>query len=90
MSGKQFAVPGVLSDDLDTSDMSTSGAPSGEVAEKVTNQSMSFAASQLLNTENSGISSVETLLMNIQGLLKVAADNARHRDQQINFEKGGC
>lgn len=68
--------------------MSTSGAPNSDVAEKATNHSMPFS-SQLLNTENSGISSVETLLMNIQGLLKVAAENARHREQQTNFEKGG-
>ncbi len=26
--------------------------------------------------------------MNIQGLLKVAAENARHRERQINYEKG--
>ena len=35
-----------------------------------------------------GLSSVETLLLNIQGLLKVAAENARHREQQNNYEKG--
>ncbi|GLH02205.1 Uncharacterized protein GBIM_08239, partial [Gryllus bimaculatus] len=33
------------------------------------------------------ISSTETLLRNIQGLLKVAADNARQQERQINFEK---
>lgn len=33
------------------------------------------------------VSSIETLLRNIQGLLKVAADNARHQDRQINIEK---
>ena len=43
---------------------------------------------QLLNSDASAISSVETLLMNIQGLLKVAAENARHRERQINYEKG--
>jgi len=30
-----------------------------------------------------GYSSIETLLMNIQGLLKVAGENARHQDKQI-------
>ena len=35
-----------------------------------------------------GISSTETLLRNIQGLLKVAADNARQQERQINYEKG--
>ncbi|XP_041454310.1 dachshund homolog 1-like isoform X2 [Lytechinus variegatus] len=34
-----------------------------------------------------GPSSMETLLTNIQGLLKVASDNARQRDKQINLEK---
>lgn len=34
------------------------------------------------------LSSTETLLRNIQGLLKVAADNARHQERQINYEKG--
>lgn len=33
------------------------------------------------------ISSTETLLRNIQGLLKVAADNARQQERQINYEK---
>lgn len=33
-------------------------------------------------------SSIETLLRNIQGLLKVAADNARHQERQISLEKG--
>ena len=47
----------------------------------------SFPA-QLLNPETSGLSSIETLLMNIQGLIKVAVENARHREQQVNFEKG--
>lgn len=34
------------------------------------------------------LSSTETLLRNIQGLLKVAADNARQQERQINYEKG--
>ncbi|XP_037070441.1 dachshund homolog 2-like [Pollicipes pollicipes] len=33
------------------------------------------------------LSSTETLLRNIQGLLKVAADNARQQERQINYEK---
>jgi len=37
---------------------------------------------------SSNISSTETLLRNIQGLLKVAADNARQQERQINYEKG--
>ncbi|KAL7979416.1 hypothetical protein Chor_004574 [Crotalus horridus] len=34
-----------------------------------------------------GLSSVETLLTNIQGLLKVAVDNARVQEKQIQQEK---
>ena len=34
------------------------------------------------------LNSTETLLRNIQGLLKVAADNARQQERQINYEKG--
>lgn len=34
------------------------------------------------------VPSTETLLRNIQGLLKVAADNARQQEKQINYEKG--
>lgn len=33
-------------------------------------------------------SSTETLLRNIQSLLKVAADNARQQERQITYEKG--
>ena len=47
--------------------------------------------SQLLGSaagEASGSSSIGNLLMNIQGLLKVAVDNARHHEQQTNYEKG--
>lgn len=40
------------------------------------------------HTPDSTISSTETLLRNIQGLLKVAADNARQQERQINYEKG--
>ena len=35
-------------------------------------------------------SSTETLLRNIQSLLKVAADNARQQERQISYEKGKC
>ena len=33
-------------------------------------------------------SSTETLLRNIQGLLKLATDNARHQEQKVHYEKG--
>lgn len=34
-----------------------------------------------------GLSSIETLLTNIQGLLKVAIDNARAQEKQVQLEK---
>ncbi|CAB1327454.1 unnamed protein product, partial [Coregonus sp. 'balchen'] len=34
-----------------------------------------------------GLSSIETLLTNIQGLLKVAIDNTRAQDKQVQTEK---
>ena len=40
------------------------------------------------NTSLEGFSSIETLLMNIQGLLKVAAENARHQERKTGMEKG--
>lgn len=39
-------------------------------------------------TADTLVSSTETLLRNIQGLLKVAADNARQQERQISYEKG--
>lgn len=51
-----------------------------------------LAAAAAANVPNGGqdssLSSTETLLRNIQGLLKVAADNARQQERQISFEKG--
>lgn len=41
-------------------------------------------------TADTLVSSTETLLRNIQGLLKVAADNARQQERQISYEKGKC
>uniref|UniRef100_A0A2A4K056 SKI/SNO/DAC domain-containing protein n=1 Tax=Heliothis virescens TaxID=7102 RepID=A0A2A4K056_HELVI len=38
-------------------------------------------------TADTLVSSTETLLRNIQGLLKVAADNARQQERQISYEK---
>lgn len=38
--------------------------------------------------DDQNISSTETLLRNIQSLLKVAADNARQQERQITYEKG--
>ncbi|XP_076351857.1 dachshund homolog 1-like isoform X2 [Tachypleus tridentatus] len=38
-------------------------------------------------TMGQAVFSIETLLRNIQGLLKMAADNARHQERQLNLEK---
>lgn len=38
--------------------------------------------------QDPSVSSTETLLRNIQGLLEVAADNARRQERKINHEKG--
>ena len=52
--------------------------------------SAAAAVSQASSGQDAGsaASSTETLLRNIQGLLKVAADNARQQEKQINYEKG--
>ncbi|XP_054724408.1 dachshund homolog 1-like [Uloborus diversus] len=42
---------------------------------------------QISPTGGQVVSSIETLLRNIQGLLKVAADNARQQERQISIEK---
>ncbi|CAG9822527.1 unnamed protein product [Phaedon cochleariae] len=51
-------------------------------------RSPSAVASANGPSQEASVSSTETLLRNIQGLLKVAADNARQQERQINYEKG--
>ncbi|OWF36508.1 dachshund homolog 1-like isoform X1 [Mizuhopecten yessoensis] len=73
-------------DDLDDSmDPSESGNNS-DIGEKHTAPAAPFPT-ELLNGETPSISSIETLLLNIQGLLKVAAENARHHERQLSYEK---
>lgn len=62
--------------------------PVGEASEKLGSHAQAFGA-QLVNGDAQGLSSIETLLLNIQGLLKVAAENARHHERQFSLEKGG-
>lgn len=38
--------------------------------------------------QDQSLSSTETLLRNIQNLLRVAADNARQQERQTTYEKG--
>lgn len=46
------------------------------------------ATGTITTPSDPNLSSTETLLRNIQGLLKVAADNARQQERQITYEKG--
>lgn len=73
-------------DDLDDSADASDTIPNGDTTDKTSTQTHHFS-SQVLNGEAPSVSSIETLLLNIQGLLKVAAENARHHERQINFEK---
>ncbi len=73
-------------DSVSATNSAHGGNQNTEATDKLPNANLHY--SQLLNSDASAISSVETLLMNIQGLLKVAAENARHRERQINYEKG--
>lgn len=50
--------------------------------------SSASTAGTVNNGQETSLSSTETLLRNIQGLLKVAADNSRQQERQINLEKG--
>ncbi|XP_050076958.1 dachshund homolog 2 isoform X4 [Anopheles maculipalpis] len=47
----------------------------------------SVAVGAVPTGQDPNISSTETLLRNIQGLLKVAADNARQQERQTSYEK---
>ncbi|XP_052078535.1 dachshund homolog 1-like isoform X2 [Mytilus californianus] len=71
-------------DDLDNSNDESEAL--SENGEKTVTQQNNFT-NPLLNGENASISSIETLLLNIQGLLKVAAENARHHERQLSYEK---
>ncbi|XP_073698850.1 dachshund b [Garra rufa] len=69
-----------------SNDRAEQNAVKSAIFEKVPNQSLSsgFPAS-LLFTD--GLSSVETLLTNVQGLLKVALENARLQEKQLQQER---
>lgn len=65
-------------------------APGSESPPQALNYSQiaSAAVAVSQSAQDPSVSSTETLLRNIQGLLKVAADNARQQERQINYEKG--
>lgn len=73
-------------DDLEDSLAGSDSLNGSDLGDKVAPQVSSFQ-SQLQNGEIPNISSIETLLLNIQGLLKVAAENARHHERQLSIEK---
>ncbi|XP_048524066.1 dachshund homolog 2 isoform X2 [Dendroctonus ponderosae] len=75
--------------DMDDGDLPLPAAPGSDSQQAALNYSTLASAVASANgpLPDPGISSTETLLRNIQGLLKVAADNARQQERQINYEK---
>lgn len=74
-----------LEDSMDMADAYGSSADMDKPT--VSGQHVSGSAG-LLNGDGSGMPSIETLLLNIQGLIKVATDTARHRDTQVSQDRG--
>ncbi|XP_050308044.1 dachshund homolog 2 isoform X2 [Anthonomus grandis grandis] len=75
--------------DMDDGDLPLPVVPVSDSQQAALNYSTLASAVASANgpVPDPGISSTETLLRNIQGLLKVAADNARQQERQINYEK---
>ncbi|XP_060530636.1 dachshund homolog 2 isoform X2 [Cylas formicarius] len=76
--------------DMDEGDLPLPSVPCSDPQQTALNYSTLANAVANVNgpvADSGGISSTETLLRNIQGLLKVAADNARQQERQINYEK---
>ncbi|XP_050513867.1 dachshund homolog 2 isoform X2 [Diabrotica virgifera virgifera] len=75
--------------DMDEGDLPLPAAPGSDHQQTALNYSTLASAVASANgpTTDPSISSTETLLRNIQGLLKVAADNARQQERQIHYEK---
>ncbi|XP_074032310.1 dachshund family transcription factor isoform X3 [Leptinotarsa decemlineata] len=75
--------------DMDDGDLPLPAAPGSDSQQAALNYSTLASAVASANgpSQDPSISSTETLLRNIQGLLKVAADNARQQERQINYEK---
>ncbi|CAH1168466.1 unnamed protein product [Phyllotreta striolata] len=75
--------------DMDDGDLPLPAAPGSDSQHTALNYSTLASAVAQANgpTADPSISSTETLLRNIQGLLKVAADNARQQERQIHYEK---
>ncbi|XP_076320985.1 dachshund homolog 1-like isoform X4 [Tachypleus tridentatus] len=71
-----------FNDYSDSADVSSTANPD----RLASNQAVPFQ-NDVSITMGQAVFSMETLLKNIQGLLKIAADNARHQERQINLEK---
>lgn len=80
----------LLSDLSDVPENLPLPAPGSESPPQALNYSQIASAAVAVSqgAQDPSVSSTETLLRNIQGLLKVAADNARQQERQINYEKG--
>ena len=63
-------------------------AAPGSESPQALNYSQIASAAVAVSQAGGQDSSTESLLRKIQGLLKVAADNARQQEKQINYEKG--
>ena len=83
LSTASFCLGGDLSDGEREMPASASPAPVSYAAQTSTPPNVPVDP-----TADTLVSSTETLLRNIQGLLKVAADNARQQERQISYEKG--
>lgn len=76
--------PSTLASDIENRQSVAAAAAAG-----LNYTSLAAAATGTITTPSDpNLSSTETLLRNIQGLLKVAADNARQQERQITYEKG--
>lgn len=88
--GEFYLIQNVFIADMDEGDLPLPAAPGSDSQQAALNYSTLASAVASANGpgQDPSISSTETLLRNIQGLLKVAADNARQQERQINYEKG--
>ncbi|XP_064637182.1 dachshund homolog 1-like isoform X7 [Lineus longissimus] len=71
-------------DDGDSDNNDYTSLPQHDTPDKMTSQK--HYGQQLTSTDLTGPSSLEALLLNIQGLLKVAAEHAKQYERQIHFE----
>lgn len=74
--------------DAERPELPASGSPRSDCQALNYSALASAAGAVTPSSTDANLNSTETLLRNIQGLLKVAADNARQQERQINYEKG--